>query len=142
MCGSCSIPSPNGGASAEVVVPRLLVVDDEDAVCFAMQDYFSSHGFRVDTATTLDAAVGCMRRRQYAAVVADLRLSDAHDEQGLDLLRRVRAASASLPFLLLAGYPSDDLRAEAERLGVSALLAKPKPPSEIERTVRTLLADR
>lgn len=124
---------------AEVVVPTLLVVDDEDAVCFAMQAYFAARGYRVDTASTLDAAVACLRRKRYAAIVADLRLSGPDDEEGLDLLRRVRTTSADLPFLLLAGYPTADVRAEAERLGVSALLSKPKPLSEIALAVQALL---
>ena len=43
-------------ASPEEAMPRLLVVDDEESICFSMSEYFSLHGFKVDTARELDDA--------------------------------------------------------------------------------------
>jgi DNA-binding response OmpR family regulator len=37
-------------------IPRLLVVDDEESICFSMSEYFSLHGFEVDTAREIDEA--------------------------------------------------------------------------------------
>ena len=35
---------------------KLLVVDDEESICFSMRDYFSQHGYKVDTARELEEA--------------------------------------------------------------------------------------
>ena len=35
-------------------MPRLLVVDDEESICFSMSEYFSLHGFKVDTACEIE----------------------------------------------------------------------------------------
>jgi hypothetical protein len=34
--------------------PRLLVVDDEESICFSMSEYFSLQGYKVDTANEID----------------------------------------------------------------------------------------
>ncbi len=40
----------------EAPMPRLLVVDDEESICFSMSEYFALHGYKVDTARELDEA--------------------------------------------------------------------------------------
>ena len=35
---------------------RLLVVDGEESICFSMKEYFTLHGYRVDTAQELGEA--------------------------------------------------------------------------------------
>ena len=40
----------DNSAEGEPRRPRLLVVDDEESICFSMSEYFSLHGFNVDTA--------------------------------------------------------------------------------------------
>ena len=37
---------------------NLLVVDDEESICFSMSEYFSQHGFKVDTAREKEEAEG------------------------------------------------------------------------------------
>jgi len=33
---------------------RLLVIDDEESICFSMADYFTQHGFSVETASEIE----------------------------------------------------------------------------------------
>jgi len=33
---------------------NLLVVDDEESICFSMSEYFSQHGYKVDTAREME----------------------------------------------------------------------------------------
>ncbi|MDF1505898.1 response regulator [Roseisolibacter sp. H3M3-2] len=119
--------------------PTLLVVDDEEHVRFAMQTYFGASGFRVETAATLADAKDVLDRMAPAAVVADLRLTGSDGEEGLELLRHARLARGALPFVLITGFGSPSVHAEAIRLGASAVLTKPKPLADIARVVRALL---
>src|SRR5687768_18499792 len=53
--------------------PRnLLVVDDEESICFSMREYFSQHGFHVDRKSTrlnsshgyISYAVFCLKKKK------------------------------------------------------------------------------
>ena len=37
-------------------MPRLLIVDDEESICFSMSEYFSLQGYKVDTASEIEEA--------------------------------------------------------------------------------------
>ena len=53
---------------------HLLVVDDEESICFSMGEYFSSHGFKVDTARELEEAETLIKLTHYNVIIQDLRL--------------------------------------------------------------------
>ena len=59
----------------EVPMPRLLIIDDEESICFSMSEYFSLHGYRVDAAQELDEAEKLIGSREYKVVIQDLRLA-------------------------------------------------------------------
>lgn len=120
--------------------PLLLVVDDEEDVRFAMQFYFGARGYRVETAATFTEALDAFARTRPSAIISDLRLGGSDGEEGLALLRVVRAARRELPFVLVTGYGTPAVVAEARRLGASAVLIKPEPLADIASVVRTLLA--
>jgi ActR/RegA family two-component response regulator len=120
--------------------PALLLVDDEPVVLFAMRAYFEGRGFAVDCVESLADALGRVRHTPYAAVVSDLRLSGSEGEEGLELLRELRAGSSATPFVLLTGFGTPAATAEAARFRASAVLTKPRPLAEIAAVVLALLA--
>ena len=61
--------------SKEAPMPRLLVVDDEESICFSMSEYFSLHGYKVDTACEMEEAEKLIEATEYKVVIQDLRLS-------------------------------------------------------------------
>lgn len=119
---------------------RLLVVDDEQSILFAMCEYLEHRGFRVDGASSPAEADALLARDEYDAVVADLRLSSADAAGGLRLLRRVRERRPATRTVLLTAYGSPEVEAEARRLGVDALLAKSHGLEEVAALVQTLTA--
>lgn len=122
------------------MLARLLIVDDEEAILFAMQDYFSIHGFEVDCARERHSAEAFLASNRYAVVIADLRLGGSRSTDGLEVLGGARAAAAETRTVLLTAYGSPGMEAEAERLGVDAMLNKPRPLPEVARIVTGLLA--
>src|SRR4030095_6105475 len=61
-------------STKEALMPRLLVVDDEESICFSMSEYFSLHGYRVDTAREMEEAEKLIEATEYKVVIQDLRL--------------------------------------------------------------------
>src|SRR5215467_12209396 len=70
--------------------PRnLLVVDDEESICFSMSEYFSQHGFRVDTAREKEEAEGLIKETEYKVIIQDLRLGVERRSEGIDIIKLV-----------------------------------------------------
>ena len=51
--------------------PRLLIVDDEESICFSMSEYFSLHGFKVDTARETEEAEKLIESTEYRVIIQD-----------------------------------------------------------------------
>jgi len=133
-------PASDVGAATEPAKRRILLVDDEASIRFAVSDYLSARGFSVDCACDLVEATALLGRCDYAVVVADLRLRATGDEGGLELLLYVRDRYPSARTVLLTAYGSPAIELEARRRGAEAVLLKPQPLSEIARIIDGLLA--
>jgi DNA-binding NtrC family response regulator len=115
---------------------RILIVDDEEAILFAVQDYFTLRGYEVDAARDVAEAIARLDTSVYAAVIADLCLSEMPSAEGLDVAAYVRQSAPSTPVILFTAYGSPEVEAEARRQGVVAVLRKPQPLIEVERLLR------
>jgi DNA-binding response OmpR family regulator len=91
--------SPQDVAPAEPA--RILVVDDDAAICFSIKEYFGMHGFEVDSACAVRSAQGLIANRDYAAAVLDLRLKKEDD--GFHLLRDLRRLRPTTGVVILFG---------------------------------------
>ena len=63
--------------------PRLLIVDDEAAILFALGDYLSRSGYGVDRARGRAEAEGLLAAASYDLVVVDLRLGVSEPRGGM-----------------------------------------------------------
>jgi two-component system response regulator CpxR len=119
------------------VMPRILIVDDDRALCRLLADYLQREGFAVDVAH--DGA-SALARLQQPGERPDLLILDVmmpgHD--GLDTLRELRL-QYRLPVIMLSarGEPVD--RVIGLELGADDYLAKPCLPRELLARVRAQL---
>jgi len=123
----------------ETAIPRLLVVDDEEAICFSMSEYFSLHGFKVDTASEMEEAEKLIGSTNYKVVIQDLRLTITNSQDGLDMIRLIRAHNPQTRIVILTAYGSAEIEDEARRCGADAFLRKPKPLSQVAQVVQGLI---
>ena len=120
-------------------MPRLLVVDDEESICFSMSEYFSLHGFKVDTARELEEAEKLLEAQDYKVIIQDLRLGVTRNSDGLDIIKMVRDLNRNAKIIVLTAYGSSEVEDEARRCGADAFLRKPKPLSQVAQVVEGLL---
>jgi DNA-binding NtrC family response regulator len=118
---------------------HLLVVDDEESICFSMSDYFSQHGFEVDTAREMEEAEGLIKITDYNVIIQDLRLGLARRPDGIDIIRLVHERNPETRIIVLTSYGSPEAEAEARRAGADAFLRKPKPLSQVAQVVQGLI---
>ena len=120
--------------------PRnLLVVDDEESICFSMSEYFSQHGFKVDTARERDEAEGLIKETEYKVIIQDLRLGVERRSEGLDIIKLVHERNPETRIVVLTSYGSPEAEIEARKAGADAFLHKPKPLSQVAQVVQGLI---
>jgi DNA-binding response OmpR family regulator len=120
------------------MVKRLLVVDDEETILFAIGRYFSRLGFTVDCARELEEAEALATCTSYDLVIADLSLSENGSTEGLEIIRYVRRTCPTARVILLTAHGSPVAEKEAFRRGVDVFLHKPSPLAEIARIATSL----
>ena len=124
---------------AEPAPRKLLVVDDEESICFSMSEYFSQHGFKVDTAREMEEAEGLIRETNYKVIIQDLRLGPARHPDGIDIIKMVHQRNPDTRIVVLTSYGSPEVEAEARNAGADAFLRKPKPLSQVAQVIQGLI---
>ena len=132
-------PSGRALALSLDTTTRILIVDDEEPILFAMREYFAAKGWTVDCARETQEAEVLLSLNDYGVAILDLRLSGTPGAEGLDLIESVHARSPQTRIILLTAYGSREIEAEAFRRGADAFLHKPKPLSEVARIASGLM---
>lgn len=118
---------------------NLLVVDDEESICFSMREYFSQHGYKVDTAREMEEAEGLINETDYKVIIQDLRLGQARRPDGIEIIKLVHERNPDTRIIVLTSYGSPEAEAEARSAGADAFLRKPKPLSQVAQVVQGLI---
>lgn len=117
---------------------RLLVVDDEENILFAMSRYFLAKGYEVDSAREAEEALALLANAPYGAVIADLRLTGVHGAEGLEVISYVREHCPWTRTILLTAYGSPELEVEARSRGADAVLRKPQSLANVAQVLTGL----
>jgi two-component system response regulator PilR (NtrC family) len=121
------------------VQPKMLIVDDENAILFAVREYFMTRGWEVDCARGIEEAEALIETARYCAVITDLRLSGSCGTEGFEIVALIHQRYPLTAIIMMTAHGSRETEAEARRRGVDAFLHKPKPLSEVEQVVSELL---
>lgn len=106
-------------SSADVVVH---VVDDEEPVRNSLAFLLGSAGFAVRTHSSAAAFLSIASSVRNGCLVTDLRMPDI---DGVELLRRLRAAGAMLPAIVVTGHGDVQMAVEAMKTGAMDFIEKP-----------------
>lgn len=118
---------------------KLLVVDDEESICISMSEYFSQHGFKVDTAREMEEVEGLLKETEYKVIIQDLRLGAARRPDGIDIIKMVHQRNPDTRIVVLTSYGSPEAEVEALNAGADAFLRKPKPLSQVAQVIEGLI---
>ena len=129
------------GAASEGHGQHILYVDDDESQVFLIKRMLERWGYRVsaylEQREALDALLA--DAPSFDLVVTDFNMPGL---SGLEVARAIRDARPDLPVILISGYITDELRAQAEAVGVRELIAKPHEVEELRDTVHRLLKPR
>src|ERR1700761_8342983 len=130
-------PQPN--PSAERKSPPCLVVEDDGTMRHLVTNYLEDHDIRAISASRRDEVANLLARSQLDLVILDLKLGQ---EDGLDLLREIRAQS-DVPIIIMTGHRRDEVdRVVGLELGADDYITKPFGLRELLARIRAVLRRR
>jgi DNA-binding NtrC family response regulator len=112
--------------------PTALLVDDDEQWLSAHAKILTRHGYGVQTARDVDAALLAIQRASFDVLVSDISMPRS---SGIDLLQQLRADGNDIPVVLVTGYPQLDTAIGAVEHGAVRYIAKPLGPGELVRAV-------
>jgi flagellar motor switch protein FliN len=112
---------------------RLMVVDDEPAMCALLKQACEGEGHQVDVAESAERALQALSEQPADLVLTDLRMEGL---SGIDLLRKLIERDPSTGVMLITGYATLDSALEAMRLGAIDVIQKPVNLGDLSRKIR------
>jgi DNA-binding NtrC family response regulator len=112
-------------SSSTAVGPlRVLVVEDESLIRWAVVEILSEAGHTVFQATDAATALQALRQTSdsFDVVLLDFRLPDSDD---LSLLERIRQQAPMSAIVMMTAFGTAEMTAQAKSLGVYEVIAKP-----------------
>jgi CheY-like chemotaxis protein/DNA-binding XRE family transcriptional regulator len=118
---------------------RILVVDDDEAVCRMIQTALASSAYRVDTVSEPSLIEETLRSTTYHLIVLDLVLPGLNSEQMWNWLRESQTDAS---IIVITGYPSLDSALSCLRARTYDYLTKPFQVAHLQHIVQRCLESR
>jgi len=115
-------------ALKQMTAPKVLVVDDEAVVVNSVRKTLEKRGFCVEGVFNGKDAIEKTAKGGYNLVILDMKLGN---ENGLDLISKLRKASPETSIVVVTGFSSIDTAVESVRRGADDYMAKPFTPEEL-----------
>jgi two-component system C4-dicarboxylate transport response regulator DctD len=113
--------------------PRVLFVDDDEAMRVSTAQALDLAGFRVEPLGTADEALALVGKGFAGVVVSDIRMPGT---DGMTLLSRIREIDPEIPVILVTGHAEVPLAVEAIRGGAYDFIEKPFVVQELAILIR------
>src|SRR5262245_49894960 len=115
-------PSATPSVEPEPVRPQVLVVDDDAAVCAALQRLLGSEGYAVSTFQSAESFLARHDPLAWGCVILDVAMPGG---DGLALQQSLAQRGNQLPIIFLSGAADVPMCAQAMRRGALDFLTKP-----------------
>ena len=118
---------------------RILVVDDEKDMCWALNKILQLEGFGVTTAVSARAAIAAAKKKSFKVAFLDAKLPDV---DGVELARQLRSLRPEIRCVLISGYLYNDdhiVQAGLEQGNICTFVSKPFLIHEVMRALQAAL---
>lgn len=128
-------PHPSSNAETPSAEKALLLVDDDDELCSLMTDFFSQHGFAVETAHDGRRGLARAIEGSFDLILLDVMLPVL---DGFEVLAQLRRRSTT-PVIMLTARTGQQDRIAGLDAGADDYLPKPFGPEELLARIRAVL---
>ena len=115
---------------------RVLVVEDEPHIAFALEADLTTEGYATTVATTGPDALAAAARESFDLVLLDVMLPG---KDGFDVCRELRRSGQKMPIILLTARTHNAEKVMGLDLGADDYVTKPFDPHELRARIRAVL---
>jgi DNA-binding response OmpR family regulator len=120
-----------------MAVPKILVVDDDQALCVVVEKLLLGEGYEVETTTDSARAMDLIAHNHYDLLVLDYLMPGMN---GVEIFRQARELQPDVVGVFLTAHTTIDTVFPAIDAGVERVLAKPVDARELLPVVRQLVS--
>ena len=112
---------------------KILVIDDEEHMCWALEKGLRQEGYQVITATRGKQGLELLRNETPSLVILDLKMPEM---DGLEVLIKAKDLLPNLPVIMITAHGTIDTAIEAMKLGATDYITKPFDLDELKLVVK------
>jgi len=115
---------------------KVLVVDDEPAICELYQRALDRKKYLVDVAHSGKEALRIAAQTPYDFIFLDLKMPEMN---GVETFKEIKKLALRAMVVIVTAYPDSEMLSEAMRLGPLTVIMKPFDLNEIQQSVESLV---
>lgn len=115
------------------MIPKILIIDDEEHMCWALERAMRQEGYQVNTATRGKQGLKLIREEAPSLVILDLKMPEM---DGMEVLSKGRELNSRLPFIMLTAHGTIETAIEAMKMGAADYITKPFDLDELKMVIK------
>lgn len=117
-------------------MPKILVIDDEKAIRFAMRETLENENCAVEEAKDGEEGWNLLQKNEYDLVLCDIKMPRM---DGIELLTKVQQAEKNIQFIVMTAHGTIETAVEALKKGAFDFIEKPFDLNRLLISVRNAL---
>jgi len=118
---------------------KILVIDDNEWIRDSLKELLAMSGYQVEVAENGDAGLKKIKSKEYDVILTDIQMPRV---DGLELLKQIKDYDATLPVVMITGFPTVDTAIKAMKDGASDFITKPFKYEHVNMVVDKLVNER
>ncbi|WP_066635103.1 sigma-54-dependent transcriptional regulator [Desulfolucanica intricata] len=118
------------------MTPKILIIDDEKHMCWALERAMKQEGYQVLTANNGPDGLELLKQEGPSLVILDLRMPGM---DGMEVLKCIKEIQPKLPVIILTAHGTIDSAIEAMKNGAIDYLTKPFDLDELKIVIKNAL---
>lgn len=115
--------------------PLILIIEDEPSILGLLASFLGEH-YGVITARNGMEGCSLFDTNHVSLVLLDIKMAGIG---GVEVLRRIRSKSSTVPVIVMTGYSTHDTAVICADLGVQGYIVKPPKLEDLKRRIDTIL---
>ena len=114
---------------------RILIVEDEEALCLLYKEELTQDGYDVTTAGNADEALTALNREPFDLIITDIRMPG---RDGVELITQIMALRKNIPIIINSAYQS--YKQDFMTWAADAYVVKSSSLTELKAKIKSLLS--